>query len=656
MTAAAFHAAAERRLAEGDPAGARVLLEDALRLDPRCLPAALALAALRLPEDPAAAAAMAEAMRRDHPQDPRVLDLLGQAVSALGRTAHAVAAFAAACAAAPRDAGRASNLAVAELRAGDAAASLRTAQRAAALDPRLPEARAAIGHALAALHRHEEALEAFHASLALRPAQADALLGVARSCRALGEAESGAIALLRAHEVAPEAIEPAVELPGALAEAADAEAARDAAALLLRHWPAALAWHGNALLQAQYDPAVPEEHATALAAEWGRRMMAAVAPVPRAAPAGAGRLRIGYVSADLRRHPVGWLGAAAIAAHDRARVEVTVYDGQAGGDDLTARLRAAVEHWVPVAGLDDATLARRIAADGIEVLVDLAGHTAGNRLGVFARRAAPVQVAWLGYVGTTGLPAMDAVLMDADHAPPGSGRLFTERLLRLPRIRFAYEPPPEAPAVAPPPCLASGQVTFGCFNNLAKLNAAVVALWSALLARVPGSRLLLKWRSLADPAVQARLRAGFAAHGIAPDRIACEGAEPHAALLARYGAVDIALDPFPFSGGLTSAEALWMGVPVVTLPGRRAASRQTHAMLRAIGHEAWSAPSPAAFLDIAAALAADPRHLVQARAGLRAAVREGPLGDPAGLAAALEAAYRALAPRRPEDADALPRE
>lgn len=298
------------------------------------------------------------------------------------------------------------------------------------------------------------------------------------------------------------------------------------------------------------------------------------------------------MSADLYRHPVGWVPGSALAAHDPAAVQVTVYAAGHVEDDPTARLRRAISDWVPVANLDDAALAQRVASDETDVLVDLSGHAAGHRLGAFARRPAPVQATRLGYPGTTGLPSMDAALLDDDHLSPGDEAIFSERVLRLPRLRLAYEPPADAPDVAPPPSRAGHPPTFGFFNNLSKIGPSTVALWARALDAVPQLRLLLWWQHLADPEIGAAVARRFMAFGVNPTRLILEGAEPHRALLQRQAAADVALDPLDFGGGRTTAEALWMGVSVVTCPGPRVAARQSHAMLRAAERPESSAARP----------------------------------------------------------------
>ncbi|MGQ9372206.1 O-linked N-acetylglucosamine transferase, SPINDLY family protein, partial [Azospirillum sp. A39] len=279
-------------------------------------------------------------------------------------------------------------------------------------------------------------------------------------------------------------------------------------------------------------------------------------------------------------HPVGYFIEAVLAHHDPAAVEVFCYSTLDKSDDVTARLRAHAGHWRSLVGLSDDAAAALIRADAIDLLVDLSGHTAGNRLLVFARKPAPVQVSWLGYFGTTGLSAMDYVLADRHVAPEADDGAFTERVWRLPGSYLCFTPPDLDVAVTPRP---PRPVTFGNFNNNPKTSPATIALWARVLARVPQSRLLLKTRALGDAAVRRHLTERFAAHGVAAPRLILEGGVPRAELLAAYNRVDVALDPTPYGGGTTTAEALWMGVPVVSLRGGTWVGRVSESILTTVG-------------------------------------------------------------------------
>lgn len=350
------------------------------------------------------------------------------------------------------------------------------------------------------------------------------------------------------------------------------------------------------------------------------------------------RLRIGYVSPNFSRHSVGYFIAPVIAAHDRSRYEVFCYYTHRLSDDTTARIRQAADGWREVAGAGDDALDALIRADRIDVLVDLAGHCKGNRLAVFARKPAPVQVTWLGYPDTTGLATMDARITDAiaDPAPEADAR-HTERLCRIEGAFLTYEPPADSPPVVERDGLP---VVFGSFNHVAKLNPATISVWADILARVPGARLVLKSGPLDRAETRSRVLECFERHGVAAARIAVEGwREDRASHLATYAGVDIALDTFPYNGTTTTCEALWMGVPVVSRVGTVHMSRVGASLLDCVGLGELAARSDAAYVATAVALAHDEPHRARLRAGLRERLRASPLLDHAGFTRRLEARY-----------------
>ena len=408
---------------------------------------------------------------------------------------------------------------------------------------------------------------------------------------------------------------------------------------LLRQLPDHPVIRRNALTSLEYDPEVPDAERIAQAEAWGGWATAragGVRPRPAMQPLMDRPLRIGYVSADLCQHTVGLFVKDVLKAHDSARVQVFAYSAGQVKDWVTDEIRAACT-FRDVSTFDDAALAAQIRADAIDVLVDLSGHTAGSRLTAFAHRPAPVMVSWLGYFATTGLPCMDAVLLDEWHAPPGTEAQFVEPILRLPSGRFCYQPVPWAPAAVAAPAFArNGFITFGCFNNTAKFNAGVFDAWARVLQTVPDARLILKWRTFNDEAFRQKVTQAFVDRGIEPERIELRGPSFHADLLKEYADVDIALDPFPFTGGLTSCEALWMGVPVVTWPQSRVVSRQTHAFLHQIGLPELSASDAEDYVRIAVELANDRARLAQLRASLRDRMRASALMDVAGFTRNLE--------------------
>lgn len=450
----------------------------------------------------------------------------------------------------------------------------------------------------------------------------------------------------RARELAPQDLRPVINLANAAREAGHHAEAKRLYARLVAQLPNLPLVQRNALVSQEYDPAVSDAERLARAKAWGAWAEAGAGgphPRPPLAALAERPLRIGYLSADFCQHTVGLFVKDVLREHDPAAVTVFTYGAGQVQDWVTDAIRAVTD-FRDVRALDDTALAGRIRADALDVLIDLSGHTAGSRLTVFAHRPAPVQVSWLGYFATTGLSCMDAVLLDAWHAPPGMERYFVEKIVRLPGGRFCYQPVPWAPGtVSPAPCLATGRVTFGCFNNTAKCNDGVFAVWADILAATPGSRLVLKWRTLHDGPLCAEIREAFARRGIDPERVELRGPSFHADLLKEYADIDIALDPFPFTGGLTSCEALWMGVPVVTWPQSRVVSRQTYALLGAIGLEELAATSAAQYLHIAVALARDVAKLRALRAGLRTRMRASGLMDVRGFTRGLEQALRQCA-------------
>jgi len=339
------------------------------------------------------------------------------------------------------------------------------------------------------------------------------------------------------------------------------------------------------------------------------------------------RLRLGFVSPDLGRHPVGCFLLPVLENLDASQCQVHCYSDRETADEVTARLRAATAVWRDTAALSHTALANQILTDQIDVLFDLAGHTSRNRLPMFARRPAPVQISWLGYVGTTGLDAMDYLLADRYHVPAAVEKYYVERVLRLPDSYACFAPPTETPLPGPLPASQSGRLTFASFNNPDKITRSVVALWAEILRRLPQSRLMLRYIGLDRPGTRAPLDQAFAEHGVAAERVDCFGASPHGDLLAAYQQVDVALDPFPYSGGLTTCEALWMGVPVVTCPGATFAGRHALSYLSTVGLTETIAADHAQYVALATALATDLPRLATLRSTLRDRVAASPLCD-----------------------------
>jgi protein O-GlcNAc transferase len=375
-------------------------------------------------------------------------------------------------------------------------------------------------------------------------------------------------------------------------------------------------------------------------------MVARLAP-PAAAPGNlpdpSRCLRIGFVSADLRSHPVGYFiegVLAALSVEASGRLELFAYSNSLDADELTARIKRHLWRWQSVVGLPDEAMARMIRDDGIDILIDLSGHTGKNRLPVFAWKPAPVQMSWLGYFATTGVTAIDYLIADPWTLPQSEECNFTEKILRLPQTRLCFTPPALDVDVTPLPALHNGYVTFACFNTLSKMNDAVVALWARVLHAVPGSRLQLVAPPDQHAHFQTLVAERYAAHGIPADQLNVLVAGPRAAYLATYQQVDIALDPFPYTGGTTTAEALWMGVPVLTLAGKSFLSRQGVGLLTNAGLPEWVAEDSDDYVRRAVSHAGDLPRLASLRAGMREQVLASPVFDAPRFARHFEEALR----------------
>ena len=565
----------------------------------------LALRAGHRPEEALAAFARAAALA---PNFAEAHHQVGNVLKSLGRFPEAVAALQDAAQLSPDTAPIWLNLGVALLETGALTEALITFQRAVTLEPGRPETYNILGHTLAALNRNTEARTAFNEALRLRPDYAAAHDNLGRLCKAEGQ----------------------------LAEA-------------VQHFRAALAaqpspsTHSNLLLALNYLPNLSPKFVLGEHRGWNDQHAARLRPSvpPPAQPAAGRRLRIGYLSPDFVHHAVAYFIEPVLAAHDRTRFEIFCYANVRIPDRVTAQLRTHADHWHDIAPLDDNSAADLIRADRLDLLIDLAGHTAHHRLLVFARRPAPVQATWLGYPNTTGLDAIDYRLTDAISDPPGQTEAFySEKLVRLPGPFSCYCPDEAAPPVNALPATTPGAVTFGCFNNFAKVTPEVIALWARLLGELPGARLLLKSRGLGDLQLIDRVRSVFAAAGVSAHRLFLHGEElsvrDH---LALYHGVDVGLDPFPYNGTTTTCEALWMGVPVITLAGRVHAARVGASLLTHVGLTECIAQSTDDYVARAVAIAQDLPRLAELRGILRERMRHSPLLDADRFTRTLEEAF-----------------
>ncbi len=354
------------------------------------------------------------------------------------------------------------------------------------------------------------------------------------------------------------------------------------------------------------------------------------------------RLKIGYVSPDLGTHPVGFFTLAVITRHDPEKFDVYCYSDRTSEDPMGAKIRNASHHWRRTADRSMDELYTMVQNDQIDILIDLAGHTASNRLPVFARRAAPVQATWAGYVGTTGLPTMDYIIADRFHVPPELEKNAVEKIWRMPNGYITYEPFSNAPIVAPSPALENGYVTFCSFSNPCKINPICLDTWAEILAAVPGSRMSFRYVWLDSDDNKRRISDAFAKRGVSADRLSFAGGSPLPEMMNAYNRCDIMLDTFPYSGGLTACEALWMGLPVVTFPGDRFCGRHAFSHTSNSGIVEGIAHSREDYVAKAVALASDIPALAQLRAEIRPRMAASPLCDADQFAKDFEAALTGM--------------
>jgi predicted O-linked N-acetylglucosamine transferase (SPINDLY family) len=389
----------------------------------------------------------------------------------------------------------------------------------------------------------------------------------------------------------------------------------------------------------------PTSPAVTLAAarEFGERMTARARRCEHAVPRDDGRkLRIGFVSGDLQLHPVGIFLESVMEHFADGSFELIAYSTNAKEDDITGRLKQRFDGWRSLVNVSDEQAVQMIRGDRIDLLVDLSGHTVHNRLPVFAWKPAPVQVSWLGYFGTTGLAEMDYVLGDPHVLPVDEESHYVEKTWRLPDSYLCFTPPADDVAVGPLPMTLNGHVTFGYFGKLTKITPHVIAEWSRLLHAVPDARLMLKSHQLGAAHACRSIAEQFAAHGIDASRLMLEGGSPRHEYLAAYNCVDIMLSPFPYPGGTTTAEALWMGTPVVALKGDRFVTHICESVLSAAGLADWIADDEDAYIALASAWASQPERLAVLRAGLREQTLASPLCDARRFAKHLKAAFEGM--------------
>jgi protein O-GlcNAc transferase len=497
------------------------------------------------------------------------------------------------------------------------------------LKPDYAEAHNNLGNANQELEQYQTAVASYRQALRLKPDSPETHNNLGNALKDLGQLDDAVASYRCALLFKPDYAEVHSNLGNVLQDLGQLDAAIKSYRHALKIKPDYVDAHHGLLFALNYSTGHAPSYYLEQARQFGRIVAAKVGARFTAWECAAQpeRLRVGLVSGYLISHPVGFFLEGLLAHIDPARIELIAYPTHHRQDELTTRIRPYFSAWKPLIGLGDEAAARLIHADGVHVLIDLAGHTGHNRLPVFAWKPAPVQVSWLGYFATTGMAEIDYVLADEVGVPEAQRTQFTESVWYLPDTRLCFT----APAVDLPgtrlPVLSSGMITFGCFQNLTKLGDEVLETWGKILAALPDARLRIQCKQLGEPAQAGQLLQRFRRYGISPERVKLHGSTRREAYLAAHGELDMILDTFPYPGGTTTCEALWMGVPTLTLAGDSLLASQGASLLTAAGLEEWVSASKQDYIAKAIALASDKSKLAALRAGLRQQVLVSPLFD-----------------------------
>ncbi|MFA7241735.1 MAG: tetratricopeptide repeat protein [Sulfuricellaceae bacterium] len=526
-----------------------------------------------------------------------------------------------------------------QMQGKDALAAL---QKATALLPDDADAHIYLGVALQALGQYDDAAQSYLRALEIKPDFAEAHCNLGSTLKDLGQFDYAVESYRRALEIKPDFADAYKNLGNALQILGKFDDAVESYRRALEIKPDWVEAHNDLLFTLNYHPNKSSEAIFAVYREYDERFGLPQREKWRTHGNSREihrRLKVGYVSPDFRRHACRHFLEPLLAHHDKNAVEVYAYAELAREDEVTARYKGYVDHWAPTLGMTDDALSDRIRADGIDILVDLAGHTAKNRLAVFARKPAPVSLSWLGFGYTTGLTAMDYLLSDAACAPEGSEGLFSETPWRLETPGYVYRPAAGMGAVNPLPALTRGYVTFGALTRAVRINPRTIRVWSEVLKRVAGARLVINSRDYRDATMRDALTSMFAAHGISRERLEIGFHTPPWDVLR---GLDIGLDCFPHNSGTTLFETLYMGIPFVTLAERPSVGRLGSSILEGVGYSEWIAHTEEEYVDLAVALASNFPKLANLRAGLRQKMEIGPLMNEVEFARKVETAYREM--------------
>lgn len=588
----------------------------------------------------------AEKLAKQYPDFGHAWNFMGIAQLAMG--SDALAALEKAAALLPADPTVNLNLALALIAHGERVRAEHYCRVAIALRPDYAKAHMNLGAILLDLGRMEEAIESSEKALALQPDYLAALTNLSAALGKVNRKMDSIRVARQALTISPDNAAAHLNLGQRLEDLGMVEEAEAHIRRALEIEPANLVGQSWLQFLCSYHPGHSGLDLLAQARRIGQLFTDAARPWQSWPndPDPSRRLRLGFVSPDFRRQSVGLFVENVFAAlHDMMgeRIELHGYHVDAfPADDNTARIKSCCAGWTNVNHMSDSALAEQIRQDGIDILFDLSGHTGCNRLPMFAWKPAPVQVSWIGYLGTTGLPGMDYLIADECTLPASEEAHFSEKILRMPETYLCFRPPEEDCAIGELPAIRNGHVTFGSFNNPRKVSDEVLETWAEVLAAVPGSRLLCKYGGFSDESLRARFTSFFVKRGIAEDRLEFMGRVPHSEHLPTYNRVDIALDPFPYPGVTTSVEALWMGVPVLTLAGDSFISRQGAGLLQQAGLPEWAARSRQEYVAKAVGFAASLERLAQIRGSLRGTLQSTALLDSRRFAVQFESLVRGI--------------
>lgn len=575
------------------------------------------------------------------PDDADTLNNLGAVLGDQGRQGEAEAVCRQSLTLAPRNALTWNNLGIIlqeQSRLVEAEAAYRTALQ---LAPNYPEAHNNLGITLRAQGRLEQAVHELRQAIGIKPTYANAYNNLGAILVQLGQVGDAEELYRQVLEFDASNAQTLNSLGGVLAGQGRPEEAIICFRRALQIDPDLLAAHSNLLFALNYSGKYGTTSLVEEAHKFGRAVKRKVKSrfSTWSCPLAPQRLRVGLVSADLRHHPVGFFLESLLAHIDTTRVELIAYPTGRLEDDATARMRPHFIAWKSIVGLGDEAAARLIHADGIHILIDLAGHTTDNRLPLFGWKPAPVQASWLGYFATTGVSEIDYLLATRTEIPDTHHDQFAESIWYLPETRLCFSPPRIEIPVSGLPALRNGFPTFGCFQNLSKIGDGVLDLWAGILAALPAAHLRLQCQQLADTGAKAQLAARLQQRGVDLDRLTMLGSVERESYLGAHAEVDVILDTFPYPGGTTTCEALWMGVPTLTLAGDTLLERQGASFLTVAGLPDWIAPNKSEYVNRAIAAASDLERLADLRSTLRQQVMESPLFDAPRFARRLEDAF-----------------